>query len=247
MEPVIELRDVSFTYGEQLVLEKISLRVQKGDFLALIGPNGSGKTTLVKLTLGLLKPLEGEILLFGTQISKFKAWYRIGYVPQRPGLENNFPATVEEVVAVGRFARAGLGRRLRREDWRAVGEVLELMEISTLRHRPLVSLSGGQQQRTFVARALVSQPDALILDEPQTGLDSRTLHDFYHLLKDLNQDKKITLLMVSHDIGAVTCWVNEVVCLNRTLICHGKPRDLLIPDTLSQLYGTEVRAVVHGH
>ncbi len=247
METVLELRNVCFAYHTQAVLEDVSLAMRTGDFLALIGPNGSGKTTLVKLLLGLLKPLRGKVFLFGTEIGKFRDWHRVGYVPQKPGLENNFPATVAEVVAAGRFGRVGPGRRLRRADWQAVEAALEVVELSHLRHRPVVQLSGGQQQRVFIARALAGEPELLILDEPQVGLDEYAQDNFYRLLKYLNREQKMTLLMVSHDTGVVGRWVNRVACLNRTLICHGTPGEILLPDNLTRLYGTGVRAVAHRH
>lgn len=247
MMPVIEMKNIFFTYGTHVVLEDVSLTVHEGDFLALIGPNGSGKTTLIKLILGLLKPVKGSIILFGTELSKFRQWYRIGYVPQRPGFDNNFPATVEEVVASGRFGRVGLLRRLKERDRRVIDQVLDVVGLSELRKRPITDLSGGQQQRAFIARALVEEPDILILDEPQTGLDEGALNSFYQLLKYLNREKGIALLMVSHDVGVVGRWVSRVACLNKKLICHGAPREILTPHNLFRLYGTDVRAVVHGH
>nr|WP_287195681.1 metal ABC transporter ATP-binding protein [Syntrophothermus sp.] len=247
MEGVLELQDVSFAYGAQMVLEDVSLAVRRGDFLALVGPNGSGKTTLVKLILGLLKPLKGSVLLFGTEIGRFREWCRVGYVPQRPGFDPGFPATVEEVVAAGRFGRAGLARKLRREDWRAVEEALDLVELSHLRRRPVTRLSGGQQQRVFIARALAGEPELLVLDEPQVGLDGRALDNFYRLLGYLNQGKGMTLLLVTHDTGVVGRWVNRVACLNRTLVCHGAPGEILTPGVLSSLYGMGVRPVAHHH
>lgn len=244
---ILRLEDVYFSYGAQIVLENISLTVQKGDFLALVGPNGSGKTTLTRLILGLLKPLQGKVFLFGTEAGRFREWYRVGYVPQKPGLNNNFPATVAEVTAAGRFGRVGLGRRLQRADRLAVKEALEAVGLLPLYHRPVTELSGGQQQRVFIARALAGQPEFLILDEPQVGLDDRALHEFYQLLQYLNQQKGITLLMVSHDVGVVSHWVSRVACLNRKLICHGTPEEILTPDNLYDLYGTGVYTVTHPH
>ncbi|HHW40459.1 MAG TPA: metal ABC transporter ATP-binding protein [Syntrophomonadaceae bacterium] len=244
---VLRLEDVFFSYGKQVVLEGVSLTVREGDFLALIGPNGSGKTTLVKIVLGLLKPMKGKVFLFGTETGRFSEWYRVGYVPQRPALDTTFPSTVAEVVAAGRFGRVGLGRRLKRGDWQAIEEAMEVVGLLPLYDRPVTELSGGQQQRAFIARALAGQPDLLILDEPQVGLDDRALHEFYRLLRYLNCERGITLLMVSHDVGVVGRWVSRVACLNRTLICHGTPQEVLNPINLSRLYGTEVRAVAHSH
>lgn len=247
MMEVLRLEHVFFSYGKQPVLEDVSLSLRQGDFLALIGPNGSGKTTLVKIAIGLLKPSKGRVFLFGNEIGKFSEWYRLGYVPQRPALDITFPSTVVEVVAAGRFGRVGLGRRLKRDDRLAIEEAMEVVGLLPLYNRPLSELSGGQQQRAFIARALAGRPDLLILDEPQVGLDDHALNDFYRLLKYLNEEKGITLMMVSHDVGVVGRWVKGVACLNRKLICHGTPKEILKPGNLSRLYGTDVRTVAHGN
>ncbi|MGB9792893.1 MAG: metal ABC transporter ATP-binding protein [Thermacetogeniaceae bacterium] len=244
---VLRLEHVFFSYSREPVLEDVSLSLEEGDFLALIGPNGSGKTTLVKIVLGLLKPTSGKVFLFGDESSEFSAWYRIGYVPQRPALDFAFPSTVLEAVAAGRFGRVGLGRRLKREDWEAVEEAMAMVGLLHLYDRPLSELSGGQQQRVFIARALAGQPELLVLDEPQVGLDDYALNDFYRLLKHLNEEKGITVMMVSHDVGVVGRWVKSVACLNRRLIYHGSAKEPLRPAQLSALYGAEVRAVAGGH
>ncbi|KUK32421.1 MAG: Zinc uptake system ATP-binding protein ZurA [Thermoanaerobacterales bacterium 50_218] len=217
--PVIEMRDISFAYGKKLVLDSVSLIVDKGEFLGLTGPNGSGKTTLLKVLLGLLKPLKGEVFLFGVDIKRFKEWYRIGYVPQKPVLESNFPATVEEVVATGRFSRVGLGRSLKKNDLKAIEDALEIAGISRLRSQPVTQLSGGQQQRVFIARALAGEPELLVLDEPQSGLDTRALQSFYSLLRELNKTKKMTILMVFHGPEAEH-WAQRIAYLNRTLFSY---------------------------
>lgn len=247
MYPVVEMRAVFFSYGEGPVLERVSLDVPAGDFLALMGPNGSGKTTLVKLMLGLLRPLSGEIRLFGTPVERFRDWFRIGYVPQKTGLDLRFPSSVEEVVMSGRFGRLGPGRRPGPDDRRAVKEALEVVEMTPYSRRAVASLSGGQQQRVFIARALAGEPELLVLDEPVVGLDGRALDSFYRLLSRLNEEMGITLIIVSHDTGAVVGRVHRVACINRTLICHGAPEETLTADNLARLYGAPVRRVVHAH
>ncbi len=248
MNPVVEVRDLFFSYGEEMVLEQIDLTVARGDFLALMGPNGSGKTTLVKLILGLLKPLSGEVRLFGCPVDRFRQWYRVGYVPQKAtSFDTRFPATVEEVVSAGRYGRLGPGRRPGKDDRRAVEEALELVGLGGAGHRTVGNLSGGQQQRVFIARALVGQPELLVLDEPAVGLDSRALESFYALLERLNRDMGITLITVSHDTGTVARRVGKVACINRRLICHGAPSQVLTTANLARLYGIPVRRVVHGH
>jgi zinc transport system ATP-binding protein len=248
MNPVVEIRQVSFSYGGNLVLEEVSLSVEKGDFLALVGPNGAGKTTLLKLVLGLLDPLCGQIELFGAPIGQFKQWYRLGYIPQKAtNFDRRFPATVEEVVMAGRFGRLGLGARPGKHDQLIVEEALEAVGMMVYRKHLLSSLSGGQQQRVFIARALAGQPELLILDEPVVGLDSRALESFYRLLDVFNRQKGITLIIVSHDTGVVARWVNKVACINHTLLYHGHPEQVLSADNLSMLYGAPVHLVTHEH
>ncbi len=243
----VELRSMYFAYNEKLILENINLSVERGEFLALIGPNGSGKSTLVKLVLGLLRPAQGQVFIFGTSVDRFREWHRLGYVPQRAAFDSHFPATVREVAATGRFGRVGLGHRLRQEDWKSVEEALEIVGLLSLQHRPLIELSGGQQQRAFIARALASSPDILILDEPQVGLDDRYVYDFYRLLQQLNKEQRITIIMVSHDVSVVGQMAKRIACLNRRLICQGSPRDILTPHNLNYIYGTEYSAVAGLH
>ncbi|HHW28369.1 MAG TPA: metal ABC transporter ATP-binding protein [Syntrophomonadaceae bacterium] len=239
---VIELRNLYFSYNDRVILEDINLTVKKREYLALIGPNGSGKTTLVKLILGLLPPVCGEVLVFGTSLQQFKDWYRLGYVPQRAVLNNGFPVTVREVAAAGRFGRVGLCRNLKREDWEAVEEALDMVGLLSLQHKPLLELSGGQQQRVFIARALAGQPDILILDEPQVGLDDRYLHDFYCLLKHLKEERGITIFIVSHDIAEIGSWADRIICLNKKVLYQGTPREVLTPSKLNDLYGMKLYA-----
>ncbi len=239
---VIELRNLYFSYNDRVVLEDINLAVEEGEYLALIGPNGSGKTTLVKLILGLLPPVCGEVLVFGTSLQQFKDWYRLGYVPQRAVLNNGFPVTVREAAAAGRFGRVGLCRNLKREDWEAVEEALEMVGLLSLQHKPLPELSGGQLQRVFIARALAGQPDILILDEPQAGLDDRYLYNFYCLLKRLKEERGITVFIVSHDIGEIGSWADRIICLNKKLLYQGTPREVLNPSKLKDVYGMNLYA-----
>jgi zinc transport system ATP-binding protein len=226
---VLGVQGVCFTYGSEVILDDVTFSLEEGDALALVGPNGSGKTTLIQLILGLLRPVQGQIRLFGTDVKEFRAWYRIGYVPQKAVLDVRFPTTVREVVAAGRFGRVGLGHRLQHDDWQVVEDAIDMVGLLSLQNYPLMELSGGQQQRAFIARALAGEPEMLILDEPQTGLDDRKLHDFYQLLQYLNQEKKITVLMVTHDIEMVGSWASKVAFLNRRLISYGSPREVLHP------------------
>jgi zinc transport system ATP-binding protein len=233
---IISLNHVSFSYRLNPVLEDIELEIRRGDYLGIIGPNGSGKTTLLKLMLGLLRPTAGEVRLFGEPASAFRAWQNIGYVPQKAGSADlRFPVTVEETIWMATRSSGDIAVALR-----AVG-------MENFRSRLLSELSGGQQQRVFIARALVSDPEILILDEPTVGVDVDSQSQFYELLQDLNQKRHKTLVLVSHDVDVVAHEVKTVACINRTLVFHGPPKEVIQGDFLEKLYGKKVRFVVHGH
>ncbi|MBI3997873.1 MAG: metal ABC transporter ATP-binding protein [Armatimonadetes bacterium] len=246
--PVVEVRGVCFSYDGARVLEDITLTIYAGDFLGIIGPNGSGKTTLVKIIVGLLRPECGTVRLFGTDLARFGQWSRIGYVPQRAAsIESRFPASVEEVVLSGRAGRAGLFRGFGAEDRRAMYWALETVGLGDLRGRQIGHLSGGQQQRALIARALVSQPELLVLDEPLVGVDAEAQERFYDLLRYLHRNLGVTLVMVSHDVGVVASAVTTLACLNKMLVYHGEPTGFLESDALRAVYHTGVRVVSHVH
>ena len=243
--PLVQVDNVSFSYGRQPILDNINLTIHQGNFLGLIGPNGSGKTTLLKIILGLLTPTEGTASLFGQPLGQFQNWHRLGYVPQRAGIQivaGRFPITVEEVVGmgVGGFFRTQKSKK-------AIANALAAVEITNLKRLLLTELSGGQQQRVFIARALVWQPELLILDEPTVGIDVESQTTFYRLLKQLNQEQKLTLVLVSHDIDVVAHEVKTVACLNRRIVFHGEPKKVTHADFLEKLYGKNIKFVVHGH
>jgi len=247
--PLIRLHDLSFGYSADPVLEGVNLTVEKGAYLGLIGPNGSGKTTLLKLLLGILPaPKQGTIELFGTPIQRFKEWWRIGYVAQKAASFNSaFPATVEEVVLTGRTPRRGLFRSFTADDRQAVRDALERVGLGPLKDRLIGRLSGGQQQRVFIARALVSRPDLIILDEPTVGVDASAEAQFYNLIRALRKEMGLTVVLVSHDIGAVGHEVTSLACLNRKLFYHGSPDDFGSDEQLCELYGHHVHRVRHHH
>lgn len=205
---IIELSHVSFQYDQVPVLEDVSLDVHLGDYLGVIGPNGGGKTTLLKIILGLLHPDTGTVRLFGTPIEKFHDWSKIGYVPQRAThFDSQFPATVREVVNMPIHSKGS----------RAVDEALAHVGLSALGNRRIATLSGGQQQRVFIARALVTNPKVIILDEPTVGVDTPTQTQFYELLKKLNRELDLTLILVSHDISMIVKETTELARVNRTM------------------------------
>lgn len=245
-EPYIELNNVSFSYDHTSVLENLSFTVRKGEYLGIIGPNGGGKTTLIKIILGLLQPTSGTISLFGKDRHDFKEKYRIGYVPQRiTQAEKGFPATVFEVVRTGRIARLGFFERFTKDDTDAVERAMEISGIARYRDTLIGNLSGGERQRVFIARALASQPDVLILDEPTVGVDIGAQKTFYDFLSSLNKDHNITIIFISHDVDAVSQETKTVLCLNHNLVCHGLPQDLLNEHILERLYGSHSQRVPH--
>lgn len=247
-EVCIKLEDVNYNYNDHPVLENISFAVNSGEYLGIIGPNGGGKTTLIRIMLGLLKPTTGTVRIFGQEINHFKARYKLGYVPQRAAHEEfYFPASVDEVVRSGRTAKMGLFRRYSQEDHAAIRQAMDIAEISKLKDRLIGELSGGERQRVFIARALAGEPGILILDEPVVGVDIASKDRFYAFLKHLNEEERITIIFISHDVGAIAHEVNNVLCLNRRLICHGSPRDYIKEDFLEQVYGRKVTSIFHNH
>lgn len=246
-EPYIELNNVSFSYDRTPVIENLTFTVRKGEYLGIIGPNGGGKTTLIKVILGLLHPTEGAVMLFGKDRHDFKEKYRIGYVPQRiTQTDKNFPATVFEVVRTGRIARLGFFERFAKEDIDAVERAMEISGIAKYRDTLVGNLSGGERQRVFIARALASEPDVLILDEPTVGVDIGAQKTFYEFLSSLNRDQKLTIIFISHDVDAVSQETKTVLCLNHNLVCHGLPQDLLNEHILERLYGSHSKRVPHN-
>jgi len=241
---IIEFKNISFSYESLQVLKDISFKIDAGDYIGIIGPNGGGKTTAVKLLLGLLSQNSGTI---ESSISKSQ----IGYVPQRASQNlSNFPATVDEIVASG--AKLGTsGKQIKA----ATEKALKTAGIQKLRSKLISRLSGGELQKVFVARALVSEPKVLVLDEPIVGIDTPSQEKFYDFLYKLNQKQGITILFISHDLDIITKYVNKVFCLNKTLIihdvdckdgCHGHEH-LLDSDSLAHIYGANSKIIHHHH
>lgn len=247
---VISLENVSFSYGHREVLKNINLQIPRGSFLGLVGPNGGGKTTLIKLMLGLLKPNKGRITILNRSVDQFKDWHRIGFVSQKANTFNKgFPATVFEVVAMGLTKKIGYFRFFTKKHKAKVMYALKRVDMDTYAKHNIGHLSGGQQQRVFIARALVGDPELMILDEPTVGVDFQNVEQFYELLHHLNTKQHVTLLLVTHDTGVMTKYATEVACLNQTLHFHGKSEEYtsLTTEDLARIYGHPVKLVVHDH
>jgi zinc transport system ATP-binding protein len=239
--PAVELRDLWFAYHEKPVLLDINLLIRQGDFLAILGPNGGGKTTLIKLILGILKPDQGMIRVFGK--SPGLTPHLMGYVPQHTHIDAPFPISVMEVVLMGRLAQSGRRWRYCAEDRQAAEKALATVGILEYQDRSINSLSGGERQRVFIARSLVSEPRILFLDEPTASVDQKWHTNLYELLKDLN--KTVTIVVVSHDISILSGYVKSVACVNRSLYYHDAAE---IPvGILEQMYQCPVEIVAHGH
>lgn len=225
MASLVEVKDLSFSFGSTEVLSKITFSINKGDFVGLIGPNGSGKTTLIKLLLGLYKPVKGIIKINNTNINRFSDWSKIGYVPQKAtNFSDTFPATVEEVVLTGCLSQKSFPKKYSSKDRGSVLESLKKVQMEDRIKNRIGELSGGQQQRVLIARALVAKPELLILDEPTTGVDQETQSKFYDLLGELNREG-ISILLISHDLGRITKYVTKVASLNKTLDFYGSHKD----------------------
>ena len=245
---LFDVINLNFERQGNLVLKEAAFQILPGEYCAIIGPNGGGKTTLIRLLLGLEKPTSGEIKLFGVSQKRFRDWNRIGYVPQRSALiDGTFPATVREVVAMGRYARRGIFAFESAEDKTAIAEAMELMGVSDLSDRLIGNLSGGQRQRVMIARALASNPDVLIVDEPNTGVDVESQHRFYELLRTLNRTKKLSILFITHDIGVIAEDITRVLFVNQTLLVSQNPAEVVRCDEMSRLYGTPAHVVCHNH
>jgi zinc transport system ATP-binding protein len=214
--PIVEINNVSFAYNGEIALQDVSLEIRQGDFMAMIGPNGGGKTTLLKLILGLLKPDKGVIRVGGR--SSQKASSSIGYVPQNVHINRSFPITALDVVLMGKLMPGKRWARKTASNRQEALAALERLEMAPLADKKIAELSGGQCQRVFIARALVTQPRLLLLDEPTASIDTKGQADFFEMLKNINKD--VTIVVVSHDLLAISRYVQSVACVNKRLHYH---------------------------
>ena len=237
---VVKLEDVWVRFNGMPILEKISLSVDQADFLGIIGPNGGGKTTLLKVILGLVTPSHGSVLVLGKPPERSRI--NVGYVPQHNLFDRDFPISVWEVVLMGRYGRTGLVKRYSQADRELVQTALQTVGMLDYKDRQIGKLSGGEQQRVFIARALVSDPKLLLLDEPTASVDSAMQTEFYALLERLKQ--RMAIVLVSHDISAVSIYVDKIACLNHQLFYHGSAE--IEPEILEATYKCPVQMIAHG-
>ena len=246
-KPIVQIRDLDFAYNGQTVLEAVNLEIQERDFMAMIGPNGGGKTTLLKLMLGLLRPGRGDIQVMGNSPATIS--HQIGYVPQDVHINRSFPITALDVVLMGKLAPGKRWSPNRKQDRRDALDALERIDVAGAAQRRIGELSGGQRQRVFIARALVTRPRLLLLDEPTASIDSKGQTNFYRLLKQLNEE--VSIVVVSHDLLAVSTYVKSVACVNRRIYYHHQAE--ITRDMLETMYPCAegeicpVELVAHGH
>jgi zinc transport system ATP-binding protein len=222
---VLDVRQAVVAYGQRAVLRGVSLTVAPGEVVALLGANGSGKSTLVRAALGLVPLVDGSVRLFGTELSRFRQWRRLGYVPQRVGAGSGVPATVAEVVSAGRLARRGMLRPPGRADRAAVTAALTAVGLADRAGDPVATLSGGQQQRTLIARALAGEPEALVLDEPTAGVDAASQEAFAEALTGFVRGGG-TVVLVAHELGPLEPLVSRAVVIHHGTVVH----DGAVPD-----------------
>lgn len=219
MKNIISIENVSFSYNKENVLEDIILSIDEGDFVGIIGCNGSGKSTLMKLLIGQLSPSKGKIKLFNEDLSKSNYLNKIGYVPQISLSSGaNFPATVEEVVMANLYSKIGFMRFPKKEHRQKVKEALKIVDMENFSKRLIGNLSGGQQQRVMIAKAIVSDPKIIILDEPTTGIDAKSEEQLYTLLEKLNKESKITIVIVSHDFAKISKYTNKIFVVENNTV-----------------------------
>ncbi len=244
---VVSARSLRFTYETRDVLRNISFSLEAGDYVGLVGPNGSGKSTLIRLILGLETPVDGSVSLFGQAPSRFRDWRKIGYLPQKnAALSRFFPATVQEVVALGLVPkRAGIPVGDGRD---ALGKALDLMDITDIRDKLIGELSGGQQQRVLLARALIKEPELLILDEPTIAVDPEIRERFLNVLMELNRKRQVTVLLVTHDTASIGKYAKKLLYLDTEIIFYGGFDEFCLSGEMTKVFGSFTQHLIcHRH
>lgn len=250
MQPeIVTTEGLACCYREGRVLEDISIRVLRGDYVGIVGPNGSGKSTLVKALLGLVAISDGCASLFGAPLASFHDWHRVGYLPQSLHLVNPvFPATVHETVGLGLLSQKRFPKRLNQADRAKTDQTLEELNVQDLKQKLIGELSGGQLQRVLLARAIINDPELLILDEPTAALDPETRGLFYSLIGDINRRRGVTVLLVTHDSGAIGQHASKMLYLDKKVLFYGSFEQFCHSPEMSSLFGEHSQHLMcHRH
>lgn len=248
-EVVLTVKNLSAGYRGTEALKDVSFSVNSGDYIGICGPNGSGKSTMIKVILGLIPPMKGEISLLGTPFESFKDWQRIGYLPQGLQFFNpHFPTTVDEVIRLGRLSGKRFPKRFNRQDSLAVERTMEWMGISHIKGCMIGELSGGLRQRVLLARALVNDPELLVMDEPTTALDPETRESFYKLIYEMNRERKSTVLLVTHDTATIGKYASHLLYLDKQIVFYGSFDDFCNSTEMTGFFGEHGQHLVcHRH
>ncbi len=243
---IVEAKELCVEFDGRQVLSGVNFSIRQGDYIGLVGPNGSGKSTLIKCMLGLIKSSKGDISLFGSPPSAMKNRESIGYLPQRMEFFNpRFPTTVNEVIFQGMIANRRVGKKSAGQE---IEKIVELFDLKALRSRLIGELSGGQQQKVFIARALVNEPDFLILDEPTSALDPEVRESFFELLHELNEKKNVTIVLVTHDIGGVGQYATKLMYLDKKVIFFGGFDEFCESENMANFFGSASQHIIcHKH
>jgi zinc transport system ATP-binding protein len=239
-DSIVRLDHVWVWLGETLALRDVSLEIEEGKYIGLMGPNGGGKTTLLKVIVGLIKPDRGSVTV------RSPGGRPIGYVPQEEYIDPEFPVTAYDVVEMGLYGSLGPFRRVGRQQREQVLDALDKVGMKSHAARGIGALSGGQKQRVSIARAIVGRPSLLLLDEPTTGVDADTRDDFFRTLRELRRSLSLTIILASHDIEVVPTQVDEVICINQRVFVHAAPEEIRDVGDFRSAYGCELEFIAHG-
>jgi zinc transport system ATP-binding protein len=248
-DKIVTTELLSCSYREGKVLEDVSFQVERGDYVGIVGPNGSGKSTLIKALLGLVTIGAGAARLFGIPLADFRDWRKVGYLPQSLHLVNPvFPATVHETVGLGLLSLKRFPKRLNRADHDKIGLILEELGVSDLKHKLIGELSGGQLQRVLLARAIINDPELLVLDEPTAALDPETRGRFYAMIADINRTRGVTILLVTHDSGAIGEYASKMLYLDKKILFYGGFDEFCCSPEMASLFGEHSQHLMcHRH
>ena len=249
MDPIVEIKNLSVRYGVTEALSNISCQIEKGDFVGLVGPNGGGKTTLAKAILGLTPITTGKISLFSQAIGVFGDYKKIGYLPQKhTGINPLFPATAAEVIFLGALSTKKWPKKINQNDWRKVDGLCESLGLTNLKDKLISELSSGQQQKVMLARALICEPELLILDEPSTALDPVSRKQFFARLKELNSQKQTTIILITHDTGYIGEYANKLLYIDRKLVFFGNIADFCTSGKIESCFEKSNKHIIwHQH